>query len=192
MEFFIHAKPVFVLLHALAAAVGFGAVVVTDTLFFKFLKDFRISAKEKDVLDTVSRLIWAIIFILFVTGAALYLSAPLDYLAKSKFLVKLCVFAVVVINGCVLNMFISPYLVKLSFNEDAHELIHNPRMRVLRRIAFASGAVSMISWFVVFILGSIRSIPVSFPHGLLYYLALLTIAILGSQLFAMRLTKKRI
>jgi hypothetical protein len=76
MEFFIEAKPIIIVLHALAAAVGLGAVVTTDTLFFKFLKDFRISRKEADTLDTISKIIWTAILLLLITGVLLYLSAP--------------------------------------------------------------------------------------------------------------------
>jgi hypothetical protein len=190
MEFFIQAKPIIVVLHALSAAVGLGAVVTTDTLFFRFLKDYRISRKEADTLDTISKVIWGAIFLLFITGAMLYLSAPMDYLAKSKFVAKIIIFIFIVGNGLALNTVISPYLIKLSFNEDeSPSLKKTMKLRILRRIAFASGAVSMISWFSVFILGSIRSIPVTTSQALLIYLGLVCVGIAGSQVFAYLLKK---
>jgi hypothetical protein len=189
MEFFIEAKPIIIVLHALAAAVGLGAVVTTDTLFFKFLKDFRISRKEADTLDTISKIIWTAILLLLITGVLLYLSAPLDYLAKSKFITKVIVYVIVVLNGIALNAVISPYLIKLSFNEDAEVLRKNRKFRLLRRISFASGALSMVSWFVIFILGSIRGIPVTTVQALTVYLGLVIIAVSGSQLFAKSLHK---
>lgn len=189
MEFFTTIKPIIVILHALSAAIGLGAVVTTDALFFKFLKNYKISEKEADTLDTISKVIWGAIFLLFITGAALYVSAPLEYLAKSKFVAKLIVFLVIVLNGIALNAVISPYLVKLSFNDDSRTLHRSTRMRVLRRVAFASGGISMISWFTVFILGSIRSIPVTTWQALLIYTGLILCVVAGSQIFASLLKK---
>lgn len=191
MEIFTTIKPIVVVLHALSAAVGLGAVVTTDALFFKFLKDYKISAKEADTLDTISKVIWGSIFLLFITGVMLYVSAPLDYLAKSKFVAKLVIFVVIVLNGVMLNAFISPYLIKLSFNDDSHILHRSLRLRVMRRVAFASGGVSILSWFMVFILGSIRSIPVTIGQALFIYVGLLLVVIGGSQIFASLLKKNR-
>ena len=189
MEIFTTIKPIVVILHALSAAVGLGAVVTTDALFFKFLKNYKISQKEADTLDTISKVIWGAIFLLFITGAALYVSAPLEYLAKSKFVAKLIVFLVIVLNGIALNAVISPYLVKLSFNDDSRTLHRSTRMRILRRVAFASGGISMISGFTVFILGSIRSIPVTTWQALLIYTGLILCVVAGSQIFASLLKK---
>lgn len=189
MEFFTQIKSVFIVIHALAAAVGLGAVVVTDTLFFRFLKDFKVSHKERETLNTISQVIWGAIIALFLSGVVLYFSAPLEYLAKSKFVAKLCIFAVIVINGIALNAIISPYLVRLSFNDDAESLKKSLKLRILRRIAFASGGISIVSWLSVFILGSIRSIPLSVGQALLVYIGLAGCAVLGSQIFATILKK---
>lgn len=191
MEFFITAKSFFVILHALSAAIGLGAVVITDSLFFKFLKDFRVSKKESETLNVISKVIWGAIGALFLTGLALYFSAPAEYLAKSKFITKLILFLIIVFNGFLLHIFISPYLQKISFNSDAENLRKNIKIRILRRIAFASGAVSLISWLCVFLLGSVRSIPLSTQQALGVYIGLVCIGVLGSQVFAQILKKKK-
>ncbi len=182
MEFFVAHKHIFVVLHALAAAGGLGAVLITDTLFFMFLKDFKISRKENEVLKTISGAVWVIIVLLFLTGLALYLSAPMDYLTKAKFVTKLVIFGVIVGNGFLLNWLITPFLTKISFGPVTVE--PTTTLRVMRRIAFASGAVSMVSWLAVFILGSIRSIPINAAQALLVYAGLIIIVVLGSQFYA--------
>jgi hypothetical protein len=182
MEFFIQYKQIFVVLHALAAAAGLGSVVVTDTLFFRFLKDFKISQKEDDTLRAISKVVWVIIGIIFLTGLALYLSAPMDYLTKSKFITKLVIFGVIVANGLLLNYLITPKLRKIVFGPIAVE--QSWHLRIFRRIAFASGALSLISWLCVFILGSIRSIPLTATKGLLVYVGICAVTILGSQIYA--------
>lgn len=182
IDFFIEHKTIFVILHALCAAVGLGAVVITDSLFFQYLKDFKISRKEEETMNTISKLVWVVIALLIITGTALFLSAPLDYLAKSKFIVKVVIFAVIVANGVLLNFWITPVLKRIVFGPVEKQPVL--KMRLMRRVAFASGVVSMISWFTVFILGSVRSIPVSVGWGLGIYGGVVMLGIIGSQLFA--------
>lgn len=181
-EFFISIKPIVVILHALSAAVGLGSIVVTDSLFFQFLKDFKISQKEDDTLRTISKVVWVAIIALFLTGLILYLSAPMDYLAKSKFIVKLVIFVIIVANGMVLNWYLTPHLKKIAFGPVVAE--PSLRLRFLRRLAFASGVVSIISWVSVFLLGSLRSIPLTVVQGLVIYFGMCSIAVIGSQLYA--------
>lgn len=182
IDFLITYKPVLVILHALAAAVGLGAVVVTDSLFFKYLKDFKISAKEEEAMNTISRVVWVAIAVLFITGLSLYLTAPIEYLEKSKFVVKVVVFAVIVTNGVVLNAWIAPALKRISFGRVEKQPLF--KLRVMRRIAFASGVVSGISWLTVFLLGSLRSIPLTVADGLFWYVVIICIGVLGSQSYA--------
>lgn len=181
-EFLITYKPLFVILHALAAAVGLGSVVITDTLFFRYLKDFKISRKEEETMETISGIVWVVITLLFLTGLALYFSAPLDYLAKSKFVVKVIIFCVIVLNGVVLSMWLTPVLKKISFGPVEKQPVF--KLRMLRRVAFASGVVSAISWLTVFLLGSLRSIPFTVGQGLLFYGSVVLVGIIGSQVYA--------
>lgn len=189
IEFLITHKPIIVVLHAIAASAGLGAVIITDTLFFKFLKDFKISKTEHETLNAISSIVWVIIGIVFVTGLGLFLSEPGGYLMKSKFVTKMIIFVVIVANGVLLNLLISPHLRKISFGPT----IDQPswRLRMLRRVAFASGAVSMVSWFSVFILGSVRSIPWSAGEALLGYILLVAGAVIGSQIYGAYLKYKR-
>lgn len=181
-DFIVEYKTVFVILHAIGAAVGLGAVVITDSLFFQFLKDFKISRKEEETMNTISKLVWGVIAVMIITGTILFLSAPMDYLAKSKFIVKIIIFSVIVINGVLLNAWISPLLRKIAFGPVAQQ--PTLKIRIMRRIAFASGVVSIISWFSVFILGSVRSIPVTVGWGTLIYALVVGSGIIVSQLMA--------
>jgi hypothetical protein len=47
---------------------------------------------------------------------------------------------------------------------------------------YYSGAVSIVSWVAALRLGSLRMIPVSLTIGLLIYVTLIIIAIVGSEL----------
>jgi uncharacterized membrane protein len=174
-------KTIIVILHALAAALGVGTVLVTDIFFMKFLKDYRISQGESEILDTLSQVVWFALGMLILTGIALFIPASAELLLKTKFLAKVVIVGVVVVNGVLLNLLIAPKLIKISFGEILVK--ESGQMHHLRRLAFAFGAVSIVSWLATFILGSLRALPFSTLEILLGYMGIILIAVIGSQLF---------
>ncbi len=169
-----------VTLHFLGVALGLGGATITDIFFFKFLKDFRISEWEADVMRTLSQVIWFALALLILTGLGLYLPEAQELNQSAKFLVKMIAIAVIIVNGAFLNLLIAPKLVKISFGEK-HE--HQPgELHHERKIAFALGAISIVSWYSAFILGALRRLPIEFSSLLLIYFIILGGAIIGSQL----------
>ena len=168
-----------VTLHFLAVAIGLGGATITDILFFKFLRNFRISKKETDIMRTLSRAIWFSLAILVLTGVALYIPQANELNHSAKFLAKMVVVAVIIINGIFLNLFVAPKLVKISFEETRK---HQPeKLHRERKIAFALGVVSIISWYSAFLLGMLRNISMSFSSLILIYVLLLLLGIFVSQ-----------
>jgi len=176
------------ILHSIAAAIGLGAATITDIFFFKFLKDFKISEPEADILHTLSQVIWFALALIILTGVGLYLPASERLLESSKFLVKMVVVSVIVVNGAVLNLLISPKLVHISFGE-SHEH-QSGELHKLRKLAFALGAISITSWYSAFILGALHRPPLSFLELLGIYLALITLAVAGSQLVEKKIARR--
>ena len=168
-----------VIFHVLGVAIGLGGATIADIFFFKFLKDFRTSEWEAETMHTLSQIIWFALALLILTGLALYLPEAEELNRSAKFLVKMIVVAVIIVNGAFLNLLVAPKLVKISFHErhrhEAGELHH------VRKIAFALGAISIVSWYSAFILGMIRKLPIEFSSLLLIYLFILGGAIIGSQ-----------
>ena len=159
---------------------GVGGATITDVFFFKFLKDYRISHFEAGVMRILTQIIWASIVLLVFSGLALYLPR-MDYFNEStKFLAKMAVFAVIVFNGIFLHFYISPYLVRISFHKKHKHQIGE--VRHFRRIAFASGAVSLVSWYFALVMGALRSVSLSVGALLSLYILLVLGAVLGSQL----------
>ena len=188
--FLLEYKTVIVVMHALAAALGVGTVIVTDVFFMKFLKDYKISASEADILDTLSQVVWFALGLLILTGVGLFMPTSAEYLAKTKFVAKVVILGVVLVNGIMLNLFIAPKLVKISFGEEGQDYPHE--LHHLRKFAFAFGAVSMVSWICTFILGSLRSLPISVLGILLIYLFLVLTAVIGSQIFEYKLVRHKL
>lgn len=181
-------KHIIVIIHALAMALGLGAATLTDIFFFKFLKDFKISEGEADVMRTISQVIWFALGVVVITGIGLFLPQA-DVLAESsKFLVKMIVVLVIIVNGAVLNLYITPRLSQISFGEAHH---HKPgELHHIRKIAFALGGISIASWYTAFLLGSLRSIPLPFTAVLALYMGALACGIIGSQIMERAFSKK--
>lgn len=188
IPFFTEYKSIIVIVHLLSAAVGVGGATVTDLLFFKFLKDFKITKIEADTMNSISALIWIALFVLIISGIALYLPENDRLNDSAKFLTKIIAIIVLVVNGTILNVFIAPKLPLISF-KDKNIQIEN-KHNTLRHFAFAFGAISISSWYFVFILGALRKFTLNFGEFILIYAALLFIAIVGSQIFNYRLSKK--
>lgn len=183
-------KGLIVLLHAIAAAIGVGAVTITDIFFFRFLKDYRISHDEAATMQTLSNVIWFALGLLVLTGIGLFVPDSVVLLAKSKFVMKMLLVLILIINGTLLNLVVHPRLVDISFGE-SH--VHHPgELHHLRKLAYAFGGISMVTWYAVFILGSLRNVPLPFGHLFGIYAVLVTIAVAGSQYMDYLMTHRKI
>ncbi len=181
-------KGVIVMLHAVAMAIGLGAATLTDIFFFKFLKDFKISESEADVMRTLSQVIWFALGLVVATGLGLFIPEAAILAGSSKFLVKMIVVLVIILNGAVLNLYITPSLSQISFGQ-AHN--HKPgELHHIRKVAFALGGISITSWYTAFLLGSLRNIALPVASLLAIYLAVLACGIIGSQLMERAFSKK--
>ena len=164
-------------LHLLAMAVGIGGATVSDILFFKFLKDYRISKKEAEVLHVLKDVILSAMLLIAVSGIALFIGKP-ELGSSGPFLVKTIAATVLIINGICLHAFIAPHLIHLDLKGS------QKMSRVWHRLAFALGAISLCSWYSVFLLASLKSmLPQDFSALLKIYLLVLTSGVIGSQVF---------
>lgn len=183
-------KGLIVLFHGIAAAIGVGAVTITDVFFFRFLKDYRISHDEAATMQVLSNVIWFALGLLVLTGIGLYVPESVALLAKSKFVMKMLLVLVLIGNGVMLNLVIHPRLVHISFGEA--KVDHPGEMHHLRRLAYAAGGISIVTWYSVFILGSLRNVPMSFGELFGIYAVLVVLAVAGSQYMDYLMTHKKI
>jgi uncharacterized membrane protein len=172
-----------VIIHNVGFILGVGAATMSDIFFFRSLRDNTISQEEKETMDTLSTVIWAGLGVLIVSGIAMYLPDQARLAVSAKFLLKLIVVAVIIINGILLNMIVAPNMRRLSFGGSVPE-------RRFRRLAFALGGISFTSWYLAFLLGSLRTINIYFIPAVLFYVLLLFFVIIGSQVFERYITKK--
>ncbi len=170
-------KPIFLLIHAIGFILGFGGAVIADSLFFKFLKDLRISKLEKQVLGHLSNVVVYGLTILFVSGILLFLTDPQTYLHSSKFLTKMIIVYIIAFNGWLLHRRVSPSLMHIEWHKGTYA-----KKRPVRKLAFALGSISMTSWTCALILGYLRSIPFTVAQALGCYVLIIGCAVAVSQI----------
>lgn len=182
LSFFAAHPRIFLTLHLAAVAVGMGGATVADMLFFMFLKDFRISRKEAEVLRRLSDVIVAALGVLFLSGVALYLSDPARFAASPAFLSKAAIVLVLIVNGLLMHKLVAPHMVRFSFRGAPKD---RSKMRRLRALSFAMGAVSFVSWYSVFLIAMLKQyLPAAagVPHILSVYGLAVLVGVLCSQL----------
>lgn len=185
LDFLAQYKLKFLTLHILGTALGLGGATISDILFFKFLKDFRISKKEQEVLHVLKTVVLGALGLILVTGLALYLPNAATYNQSGPFLVKSIGVLVLTVNGIALHLYIAPHLLHLNLQSK------QKMGTTWHRIAFALGAISIVSWYTVFSIAMLKTIMTwSFAHILGGYVCLLIIGVTGSQVMERQMSRK--
>ena len=161
-------KTIYTIIHVFGAVLGAGGAYLSDAMFFHSIKDKVISSTEIIFLKLGSVFVWVGLGVLIISGVLLFSTDPAGYMSSSKFLIKMFVVLVILVNGI---FFHRVHLPRIGRHANHHypssdEFIRN------RKFLAASGAVSMTSWTTAIILGSLPSIPLSFAVALTGYLVL--------------------
>ncbi len=172
--------------HLLGMVLGLGGTFILDILIFHFLRNFKISKEEAVIMHLISQLIIIGLILLIVTGVAIWLTDISSYLNSARFMMKMTAVLVLTINGLILNFYMMPGIEKLSLTKEDIE-----KYQPLKRVAFAIGAVSMISWFSAFFFAMIKDLEsFSYTPMLIVYMLLLIIGVGGSQMAKFKLEKE--
>ena len=186
IEFFSDYKHISVIIHVLSVVVGMGAALVSDILFNSYIKDKKIQASEDRTLVLLSSIVWISLFFIVMSGLALFLSDPLKYAESTKFLVKMTIVGIIIFNGYLFQSVVHPALRKINFTDTnmSHKYVK------LRKMSFAFGAVSLVSWLAAFFLGMLNHIPLSYLEIITGYILVCFGGILASQIVEYRMTRK--
>lgn len=181
MEFIINhfenARILYLTLHVFSVILGMGSALVSDYLFSYFATDFKINRFEHKVFKRLSRLVWVALYIIVFSGIGVFLSNYSYYANSPKFLVKMTVVFVIIINGYLMRRLLEPVLHKLDFSDDftLHKI-------TLRKKAFILGAVSASSWLSAFVLAMLKNLPYTYFELLAVYGFILISAIFVAQI----------
>jgi len=187
IQFFSEYKKISVIAHVFSVIVGMGTALVSDVLFSVYIKDKKINKTENITLQVLSYVIWISLGLITLSGLAIFLSDPLTYAYSTKFLVKTAIVFVIILNGYLFWKITHKSLKKINFTDTNSNHKH---VRI-RRQSFAFGAVSVVSWFAAFILGSIDTLPVTFSMAMGIYTTIIILAIIVSQIADRLITPKK-
>ncbi|MBI4175141.1 hypothetical protein HY523_00825 [Candidatus Berkelbacteria bacterium] len=178
----------FVILHLVGLVIGLGSATVGDAIFFKALRTKRLAAEEFTLLQTISRLIWIGIAILILSGIGLVVvkfQTVAGYHIPAKLWLKFILTGIIAGNGLFIHYRIYPLLAQ-SVDKP---LATSPLAKHLRALTI-SGAVSLISWWSAFLLGSLRGLPLSFIELLGIYLVIILVGVITAPVIGMALFKQ--
>lgn len=171
VPFLMRYQEVWSTVHTLALGVMAGAWTVTYFFFIRFLRDFRISKKEAQVLDGVSEILWLTFGIVIMAGLGLLLPDLKTGAVAPRMAVESVAVVVLVVTGVVLSMSVEPRLVNISFgNKHKHksgELLRD------RKRAFILSTMSLVSWYFIFFVTVFDNISLRFDDLLAIYLTVL-------------------
>jgi hypothetical protein len=161
IEFIQYIRMPATVVHVVAVVFGMGGALMSDVLFTFFSKDKKLNTTEISTLSILKDVVFYSLIIITLSGLVIFLSDIHKYANSAKFLAKMSILFVLIINGYVLDKYIWPHLLNKNFFTLKSE-------RNIRRLAFVCGAVSVISWLSVCTIGVIDSLRMS--YGLIIFL----------------------
>jgi ABC-type xylose transport system permease subunit len=170
----IDLKSLYTIFHIFGAIIGAGGAYMSDAMFFSSIKDKVISKKELHFLKIGSMFVWIGLILSIISGFLIFMTDPAFYLESSKFLIKVFIVFMILINGLFFHIEHLPLLHRHS----DHHYPSSDEFTRKKKTLIISGVVSVTSWTFAIILGSINSIPIDFVTALLVYLSFEFISII--------------
>ena len=102
----------FLIIHLLGVTIGAGGAFFSDGVFFTSIKDRKISKDEFGIIKYSSQMTWVGLILLLVSGAGLF-GMNAESLSNSvKFLVKMSIVGVLLLNGVIFHIVHLPFIGK--------------------------------------------------------------------------------
>lgn len=164
--------------HIVGIGIGLGGATVSDIFFMRILKNRVISAADFQNLKVLSRVVWAGISLLIISGLGfLWLfynnSGEIPgILSSPRFQAKLTLVAIVFINGLVFHFKVFPLLKGAIGIPDG--------LQGYKRLFAVTGAISATSWYAIVVFALLRSVSMPYWAWMGAYLA----ALLGGMITA--------
>lgn len=174
----IDIKTLYAILHLFGVTLGAGGSFMSDVIFISTTKDKILDSGELNILKKGSAVTWAGLLLLVVSGGLLFSLDPAAYLSSDKFILKMIIVGIIALNGIIFHFVHTPRLEQLV----GKHLSTSSEFKKYSQSMYYSGAVSIVSWVSALILGGLRMIPISVFVGLIMYIGLIFVAILGAEI----------
>ena len=183
LEVLISQRGLMTVIYSLGFAIGLGATTVSHMFFFRFLKDYKITKKEAKLLHYQAQVIWLAIGMITLSGAGLLLTNFSQTINSPTAVLQLIVIVVLIISETIITLLISPSMFDLSSKrKDFMDSLH-----LYRKKAFAFSGISLVSWYLSFLLNYIPGISMSLENHLFLYIGLIVVVLMISQIIEQEL-----
>ncbi len=169
ISFLNYIKMPLTVVHVITVVVGMGSALVSDILFNFYAKDKKLDNTEKKTLEILSKVVWWSLLLIIISGIIIFFTNTGKYMGSDKFLAKMTILAVLLLNGTMLNFRVWPHVLGKGFFTSKKEI-------TTRRLAFFGGAVSVVSWISVCALGVFDTSPTSYGNLMALYILIVSIA----------------
>ena len=171
------------LLHLLGLVLGVGTATLLDLFIARSLYSGRFSKEQFDFVAFSSRLVFAGLFLLWISGLSFLLYYAYENptgLENPKVWAKISIVAILSLNGLYIHKVVLPEL-----KRNAGVSIFHRTSKVKRSMILASAAVSVVSWYAPLVIGTAKELnfTVSAPAILIAYFVALALAVLGNHVF---------
>ncbi len=166
-----------ILLHGIGAVLGVGGATMSDLMFFKSIRNLKISKTELKFLELGSLQIWGGVILSLFSAASFWVFFP-ELVQNPRIYAKTTIFIVILLNGVLLNLWVTPFL-RRHIDVD---LATSESFRKSKALLFSSGALSIISWYYVFILGAWRGLEASYTTFIGIYALLIVSGVIGANI----------
>jgi hypothetical protein len=174
--------------HIIGTAIGVGGATIADVLFFRSIRDGKISQDEFLTMKLLSRIIMAGFMLLVISGLGFFILLWLNTGSLAgmpdRMSAKLYIVAIIFLNSRILAYKVLP-LIKNSVGKNIQPILERNSFLVL-----TSGSVSIISWYSALLLGSWREIPFSFIQILGIYICVLVVTCIVTNSIGVKRLKR--
>ena len=166
----------------MGVVIGMGAAFTSDAIFFSSIRDETISPTELRFLKLGSKIVWLGLSLITISGLLILAEDPVKYLNSAKFLAKITIVFIIIINGTVFHLV---HIKRFHRHASTHFPSSDEFMRSVP-LLLTSGVVSTTSWLGALILGAWREVPYSYFEIMTVYFVMLLSGITLTLLFNKR------
>ncbi len=176
---------IFIIGHILGAFIGAGAAYTSDITFMRSIRDGVIDQTEFRRLIRLSRFVWVGLALLIFSGVGLFLAKPDFYLHSVKFMSKMSIVLLLTINGIIFHVYHLPFI-KRRIGATLFIGVQGKQGSWI----ILSGVLSVVSWTAALVLGTLDSVPFSYPTMIAFYSGVLGIGALFATVTIRKLLEK--
>ncbi len=155
-------KLVITFIHFIGVILGVGSAITSSFLFFRTVRDRKITEDELDILTITFRILWSGFLITLLSGLAFFWFqytqyGAISYFQSQPFLAKMTIFFLLYLVSLIFHYKVLP-LLRIADTEDAFREAVEKNTTLFAFI----GATTAVSWIYLLVLGSFREITPQF------------------------------